>query len=96
MTKKDKTKASIEVTIPNKLGLHARAAALLRECAQVYKSNIKVIKDHMEADAKSLLGLIALGAAQGCTIKITAVGVDAAKAIEALKKLVESGFNEKE
>ena len=96
MAKEDRTQASVEVKISNKLGLHARAAALLRECAQVFKSDIKVIKDHIEADAKSLLGLIALGAAQGCAIKITAAGVDAAKAIKALKKLVENGFNEKE
>lgn len=86
----------IELEIANKLGLHARAAAVLRELAQGFESDIKVIKDHMEADAKSLLGLIALGASQGSVITIEATGSDAEKALEELKTLVENKFDEGE
>ncbi len=82
--------------ITNKLGLHARAAAVLREIAQGFESDIKVIKDHMEADAKSLLGLIALGASQGSVIVVEATGNDADKALEDLKTLVENKFDEGE
>lgn len=96
MNQQEMSVVSIEIEIPNKLGLHARAAALLRESAQGFESEIKVVKDHMEADAKSLLGLIALGAAKGCKIKIVADGHDADSAIEELKKLIENKFNEEE
>ncbi len=96
MTKQNTKQFSVELVIPNKLGLHARAAAILRECAQKFKSDIKIVKDHMEANAKSLLGLIALGAAQGSTIKITTEGVDAKEAVKSLRELVENGFGEEE
>ena len=89
-------KVSVEVKIVNKLGLHARAAALLREYAQRFKSDIFVKKDDVEVNAKSLLGLIAMGVSRGVTIKITATGPDADEAVETLKNLVENKFNEKE
>ena len=84
------------VTIKNKLGLHARAAALFRECASRFQSDITVIKNHMEANAKSLLGLIALGAARGTNLKIKARGADAQAALDALESLVDHLFDEKE
>ena len=96
MTRQSAGKIVIELTIINKLGLHARAAALLRETAQKFKSEIFIIKDGTEVNAKSLLGLIALGVSRGTVIKISASGSDAEEAIETLKKLIENKFNEKE
>jgi len=93
---KDAKPRRIELEITNKLGLHARAAAVLRELAQGFESDIKVIKDHMEADAKSLLGLIALGASRGSFVVIEAKGNDAEKALRELKTLIENKFDEKE
>ena len=84
------------VTIKNRLGLHARAAALFRECASRFQSEISVVKDYMKANAKSLLGLIALGAAQGTRLKIEAKGTDAKVALDALERLVNSMFEERE
>jgi len=96
MTRQGLKKVSVEVTIINKLGLHARAAALLREYAQRFKSDIFVKKNDVEVNAKSLLGLIAMGASRGAVIRITATGPDADEAVETLKNLVENKFNEKE
>jgi len=96
MVRQNAKKIVIELTIINKLGLHARAAALLRETAQKFKSEIYIIKNNTEVNAKSLLGLIAMGLSRGTIIKISASGPDAEEAIEALKRLVENKFNEKE
>jgi len=96
MARQGVKKVSVEVTIINKLGLHARAAALLREYAQRFKSDIFVKRNDIEINAKSLLGLIAMGASRGAVIRITATGPDADEAIETLKNLVENKFNEKE
>ena len=96
MARQNSKKIVIELTIINKLGLHARAAALLRETAQKFKSEIYIIKNNTEVNAKSLLGLIAMGLSRGTVIKISASGPDAEEAIETLKRLVENKFNEKE
>ena len=96
MARQSTKKIVIELTIINKLGLHARAAALLRETAQKFKSGIFIIKNNTEVNAKSLLGLIAMGLSRGTVIKVSASGPDAEEAIEALKRLVENKFNEKE
>jgi len=84
------------VTIQNRLGLHARAAALFRECASKFKSDITVVRNHMEANAKSLLGLIALGAAMGTELKVIARGEDAEAALGAIENLVNGLFEERE
>lgn len=96
MAKQETKGSTIEVVISNKLGLHARAAALLRETAQKYECSIKVIRDYSTADAKSLLGLLALGASRGTVLKISAEGSDMDVALDALKKLIENKFNEQE
>lgn len=95
---KDTKPVSVErtITIKNKLGMHARAAALFRECASRYQSDVLVVKNHVEANAKSLLGLIALGAAKGTVLKIIATGDDAEAALESLASLVDRLFDEKE
>jgi len=85
-----------EVTIINRLGLHARAAGHFRRTAASFKADIEVRKDSITANAKSLLGLMALEAAQGTTITIRAKGEDAQKAVDALEKLVADRFGEGE
>jgi len=84
------------VKIINRLGLHARAAGKFRNLAAQFKSQIKVIKDNMEADAKSILGLMALGAAKGTELILKASGEDAEQAIEELTKLINDKFGEDE
>jgi len=85
-----------EVKIINRLGMHARAAGHFRRTASGFKSNIDVIRDHMTANAKSLLGLMALEAAQGTRIVIRAKGEDAEEAVAVLAALVHGRFGEKE
>lgn len=83
-----------KVTIPNKLGLHARAAATFTKQASEFSSNIEVIKDHMHANGKSIMELLTLAAAKGSRIIIRAIGDDESTAIKALTALVKGGFGE--
>ena len=82
------------VTIKNKLGLHARAAAAFSRRASEFASHIVVIKDHMEVNGKSIMELLTLAATKGSHIVIKAVGDDECQAIEALARLVDQGFGE--
>jgi len=83
-----------KVTIPNKLGLHARAAATFSKQASEFSSNIEVIKDHMHVNGKSIMELLTLAAAKGCRIIIRADGDDETTAIDTLTVLVKGGFGE--
>jgi phosphocarrier protein len=85
---------SVEFTIENKVGLHARPATLFVMAAQAHQSDIKVSYDGKTVNAKSLLSLLTLGAAQGAVITVTAEGADEAEAMTALTALVESNFGE--
>lgn len=85
---------SATVEIPNKLGLHARAAAKLVDLANRYESRVEVSKDGQVADAKSIMGVLLLCGQRGAMLTIRAVGVDAEDALGALRSLVESGFGE--
>jgi phosphocarrier protein HPr len=80
--------------IKNKLGLHARAAALWVQTAARFESDIQVTKEEQTVDGKSILGLMMLAAAQGSTIEVRACGPQAAEALKALEELVEQKFNE--
>jgi phosphocarrier protein len=84
----------ISVTIPNKKGLHARASAKVVEAAARFQSKITVSKDGQSVDARSVMGLMMLGAPQGTTVDIEAEGPDAEEAITALKALIEVKFGE--
>jgi phosphocarrier protein len=84
----------ISVTIPNKKGLHARASAKIVEAAARFKSTITVNKDGQSVDARSVMGLMLLGAPQGSVVEIAAEGVDAEEALTALKALIEVRFGE--
>jgi phosphocarrier protein len=83
-----------EVTIPNRLGLHARAAAKFVHTATRFRSQVRVSRDTRTMDGKSIMGVLLLAASQGTTITITAEGPDAAEAVQALVGLVTSGFGE--
>jgi phosphotransferase system HPr (HPr) family protein len=79
-----------EVTVVPKEGLHARPAAKFVKTAKGYNSDIKVIKGDTEANAKSSLNLMTLGATQGDKLLIRADGEDAEAAVEALAELISS------
>jgi phosphocarrier protein len=82
------------LTVKNKLGLHARPAALLVQTASRFKSKIKIIKDDQEVDGKSIMGLMTLAACSGSPLRILVDGVDENDALTALEQLFESRFGE--
>ncbi len=82
------------VTIVNKLGLHARAAAKFVKRAGAFDADITVSKDGIDVSGDSILGLMMLAAGLGSAIAIAASGPDAERAIDALAALVADGFEE--
>ena len=82
------------ITIVNKLGLHARAAAKLVTLAATFKSDIRVCKDAKEVSGKSIMGVMMLAAAKGSRLTFTADGPDAEKALDALEALIGRKFDE--
>lgn len=86
--------ASINVTILNRLGLHARPAMSLVDLASGYACDIKIQKDKQVVDAKSIMQLMMLAATKGTALTITANGDDAEQAIAAIESLVNSKFDE--
>jgi phosphocarrier protein len=85
-----------EVAIKNKFGLHARPASLLVKLAGGFTSEIQLIKDDTEVNAKSILGVMMLAAGPGNTVIITADGPDEEEAVKALADLIDSRFGEEE
>ena len=85
---------SRDVKIKNSVGLHARPATFFIQKANSYKSSIWVEKEDCRVNAKSLLGVLSLGIAEGMTITLIADGADEALAIDGLAGLVDSGFAE--
>ena len=83
-----------EVSVQNHVGLHARPATVFIQKANEYKASVWVEKEERRVNAKSLLGVLSLGIVGGTTIKIIADGVDEQEAVDALVKLVETGFAE--
>jgi phosphocarrier protein len=83
-----------EIEIINRLGLHARAAAKFVRLAGSFSSKIIVDRDGEEVDAKSILGLLLLAAAQGTKVRIRCDGDDESEALEALARLVGDRFEE--
>ena len=82
------------VKIINKLGLHARPAALLVQTASKYSSKIELEYNGTRVNAKSIMGVMMLAAACGSEIKIFADGDDAAESIAGIRFLIESKFDE--
>lgn len=85
---------SCNVVITNPSGLHARPATFFIQKANSYKAKITVEKDERQVNAKSLLGVLSLGIAQGMEITLTADGLDEDLALEGLVSLINSGFSE--
>lgn len=83
------------LTIHNKVGLHARPAALFVQTANQFQSKVIAVRDEREANAKSILSVLSLGVNQGTVVTIRAEGEDEAQAIEAIRLLVENNFGEK-
>jgi phosphocarrier protein HPr len=86
----------ITLVIQNKVGLHARPAALFVQTAKKYKSKVLAIKDEREANAKSILSILTLGASQGAVVTVRAEGEDEAEVVKALQQLVDDNFGEPE
>ena len=86
----------IEVKINNRLGLHARPAALIAKCASRFEAQILLTPTdgNFSADAKSILSLLMLGAPCGSIMKLAADGADAEDALTEIGKLFESKFDE--
>ena len=82
------------LTIRTRRGLHARAAAKFVTLAERYGASVEVVKDGQSVSARSIMGLMMLGAGIGSTIELQAEGWDAKEAMDALAALVEAGFNE--
>ncbi len=82
------------ITVPNKLGIHARPAALIVRKASEYLSEVFISNGVDEVNAKSIMGVMTLAAAGGTTVKISAEGPDEEKALEGVCEVVESGFGE--
>lgn len=83
-----------EFVIPNKLGLHARASALLVKTATRFSSDIKIEREGVEVNGKSIMGIMMLAAAKGSTIVLKVEGSDAAEAFAAIGELIRNGFGE--
>jgi phosphocarrier protein HPr len=82
------------LTIRNRLGLHARAAALLVKTANRFVSEITLEKDGLEVNGKSIMGILMLAAARGSKITLKVEGKDASEAIRTLGELIENKFGE--
>lgn len=83
-----------EFTIINKLGLHARASALFVKTASRFRSEIKIEREGIAVNGKSIMGIMMLAAAKGTRIKVTIEGEDEAEAMAALGELIANGFGE--
>lgn len=80
--------------IKNKLGLHARAAALLVQKANQFACEIKIEKDGLEVNAKSIMGVMMLAAAKDSRVTVKAEGTDSQEALKELGELFENKFGE--
>jgi phosphocarrier protein len=81
-------------TIRNRLGLHARAAALLVKTANHFDANVMIEKDGVEVNGKSIMGILMLAASRGAKITVRVEGNDAGEALQTLEKLIENKFGE--
>ena len=83
-----------EFTIVNKLGLHARASALLVKTAIRFDSDIRIERDGIEINGKSIMGIMMLAAAKGSVVMLKIAGMDEAEAMSTLGELINNGFGE--
>jgi phosphocarrier protein HPr len=83
-----------DFTISNKLGLHARPSAQLTQVASRFASEVWISKAGRRVNAKSIMGVMMLAAGQGSQVTIDTDGPDEAAALEAISRLIQSGFGE--
>jgi len=83
-----------EVSIANKNGLHARPAAEIVKTAAKFKADITLVRDELEVNGKSIMGVMMLAAEYGSTLKLRADGPDAEQAVSAIALLIENKFGE--
>jgi phosphocarrier protein len=87
---------TLSLTMVNRRGLHARAAARFVRALEPFEADVTVSRDGHSVDGRSIMGLLMLAAPCGGTVEVTLTGRDASAAAEALTRLVESGFGEDE
>jgi len=83
-----------EFLIVNKLGLHARASALFVKTASRFASEVRIGRDDVEVNGKSIMGIMMLAAAKGTTVRLTVEGPDEDDAFTELSDLIRNGFGE--
>ena len=81
-------------SIRNKLGLHARAAALLVKTANRFTAEVMIEKDGIQVNGKSIMGILMLAASKGTKITLKVEGKDATEAMESLRQLIDNKFGE--
>jgi phosphocarrier protein HPr len=84
------------VVVPNKQGMHARPADMFVRRAQQFESKVEIVRDNFRVEAKSIMNLLMLGAAQGTELTLEEEGSDAQEALDALAEVVEKGFLEED
>ncbi|BAV59001.1 phosphocarrier protein HPr [Endomicrobiia bacterium] len=82
------------IVVLNKMGLHARPAAMLVQIINEYHSSVKILKDGFEVDAKSIMGVMTLTAGQGSKLNFVADGLDENEVLSAIENLFKSKFGE--
>lgn len=87
---------SKEITVKNKLGLHARPCALLSKTAALFRSNITITHKGRSVDAKSILGLMTMAMPSGSVLTVSTEGPDEEAAMESLCELFDNRFGEAE
>ncbi len=95
-SREKKRQAPVEriFVIGNKLGLHARPAAVFVQTANRFEASVEVQKEDLKVDGKSIMGIMTLAAEKGSSITVRATGQDAGAALKALAELIESNFGE--
>ncbi len=83
-----------EMTVVNKLGLHARAAAALVKLATTFDSSIQLVRDTHCVNGKSIMGVMMLAASQGTVLEVVVSGADEIEAMAGIEELFQSGFGE--
>jgi len=80
--------------IKNRLGLHARAAAQLVQTANQFSAEVTLVKDDIEVNGKSIMGILLLAAPKGTEIAVSVDGADEEPAMQSIAELIENGFGE--
>jgi phosphocarrier protein len=83
------------VRVVNRNGVHARPAAEIVKCSSRFRSEITLVRDDLEVNGKSIMGVMMLAAEQGATLTLRARGPDENEAVDALVQLIDGGFGER-